>query len=146
MSQRANSTYVKSLQYVSPKIRQKELKKLTLSKVGNSQMMYKLHSFNGDEVAVILKKDGKYVGWSLTYGLKSGKPKAMFYIDENYRTKGLGKHLFKRTEKMLRQRRYKVIYVAPWNKASRAFFAGMGCGLDMDNTSNSELFHWKKLL
>lgn len=146
MSQRRDSIYVRSLCHVSPRIRRNELKNLTLGKHSNSYMIGKLSSFKEGDMAVILKKDGRYVGWSLTYGLGSGKPKSMFYVHCIDRDKGLGRQLFERTEKMLRSRGYKVMYVAPWNVGSRAFFTSMGCGLDKKGTSNSDLCHWIKSL
>ena len=109
-------------------------------------MAGRLSSFKEEDVVVIIKKDGRYAGWSITYGLGSGKPKSMFYVHCIYRGSGLGRQLFERTEKMLRGRGYKVMYVAPWDASSRAFFSRMGCGLDTKGTSNSDLCHWIKPL
>jgi len=130
---------------VTPRIRKNELPKLTNGSV-NSQMLYKLRTIKEDEVAVIIKRNNKYIGWSLTYGMNSGKPKSMFYIREEYRMSGLGRELFEKTEQMLRRRGYKAMYVSPWDPRSQTFFTNMGCGLDQLGKSNSDLFHWFKLL
>jgi GNAT superfamily N-acetyltransferase len=90
--------------------------------------LYKINKniirFNKKFTAIIVKQNGKYIGWCL---IEKERTNAfmMFYIKPEKREKGIGKNLINRAKRYTKSKGVKTIFVAPWSNTSRAFFTSM---------------------
>jgi N-acetylglutamate synthase-like GNAT family acetyltransferase len=73
---------------------------------------------------IIVKQNNRYIGWCL---IEKEKTDAfmMFYIKPDKREKGIGRNLINRAKRYVKNKGVKIIFVAPWNDTSKAFFVSM---------------------
>ena len=137
------TSYSRKLKNIPKKTIKNELYKLTLlyeeglddkCAADESMMACELQkhlkmNIHNDSIVTVLKKGSKFIGWSMSIpaNAREGDIKSMFYIKNEYRSKGLGEYIFNKTMKTLKRRGFKQMFVAPWDDRSDAFFEKLNC-------------------